>query len=152
MYISHFSELGLAKPIQRSLDEKKYQNPTPIQSKAIPELMNGRDVLGIVQTGTGKTAAFALPILHKLYKNRKNVGSISPRALILAPTRELAIQIGRECKAYGKYLHLRQALIYGGVSQKPQVKALDRGVDIVIATPGRLLDLMNQKCLRLDKV
>ncbi|MFL2655085.1 MAG: DEAD/DEAH box helicase [Alphaproteobacteria bacterium] len=152
MYISHFSELGLAKPIQRALHERKYENPTPIQSKAIPVLMNGRDVLGIAQTGTGKTAAFALPILHKLYKNRKSAESISPRALILAPTRELAIQIGRECKAYGKYLHLRQALIYGGVSQKPQVKALNRGVDIVIATPGRLLDLINQQFLRLDKV
>ena len=152
MYISHFSELGLAKPIQRSLDEKKYQNPTPIQSKAIPELMNGRDVLGVAQTGTGKTAAFALPILHKLYKDRKSEGSISPRALILAPTRELAIQIAQECKAYGKYLHLRQTLVYGGVSQKPQVKALSRGVDIVIATPGRLLDLINQQCLRLDQV
>jgi ATP-dependent RNA helicase RhlE len=150
--ISNFSELGLAEPIQRALNDRKHTTPTPIQDRAIPELMNGRDVLGIAQTGTGKTAAFALPILHQLSRKHENIGPRSTRALVLAPTRELAIQIGEEFRLYGKHLHLRQTVIYGGVGQKPQVNALTRGVDIVIATPGRLLDLMNQKHLRLDAV
>ena len=152
MNIISFSELGLAEPIQRALIARDYLIPTPIQARAIPELLAGRDVLGIAQTGTGKTAAFALPILQQLSKHSGGKCGRSPSALILAPTRELAIQINEEFRGYGQYLHLRHAVIYGGVSQRPQVSALDRGVDIVVATPGRLLDLMSQKRLRLDEV
>jgi len=150
--ISNFSDLGLADPIQRSLTAKNYITPTPIQARAIPELLKGKDVLGIAQTGTGKTAAFALPILQRLSRGQGNRKPRSPRALILAPTRELAIQIGDEFRAYGKHLHLRLSVIFGGVSQVPQVKALGRGVDIVVATPGRLLDLMNQRQISLGAV
>jgi ATP-dependent RNA helicase RhlE len=149
---SKFSDLGLADPIQRALIARNHVVPTPIQAQAIPKLLAGRDMLGIAQTGTGKTAAFALPILHQLSQKRANNGPSSPRALILAPTRELAIQIADEFRAYGKHLHLRQTVIYGGVSQKPQVAALSRGVEIVIATPGRLLDLMGQRRLDLGSV
>ena len=152
MTISNFSDLGLAEPIQRALTAKKYITPTPIQARAIPELLKGKDVLGIAQTGTGKTAAFALPILQRLSRGQGNRKPRSPRALILAPTRELAIQIGDEFRAYGKHLHLRISVIFGGVSQVPQVKALGRGVDIVVATPGRLLDLMNQRQISLGAV
>ena len=147
-----FSELGLADPIIRALNSRNHVVPTPIQAQAIPELLAGRDILGIAQTGTGKTAAFALPILHQLSQTRANNGPRSPRALILAPTRELAIQIADEFRAYSKHLHLRQTVIYGGVNQKPQVKALSRGVEIVTATPGRLLDLMDQGHIALDSV
>ena len=154
-----FSDLGLADPIQRALTTRNHVTPTPIQARAIPHLLAGKDVLGIAQTGTGKTAAFGLPILHRLSRgkptndgNKRNKKWRDPRALILAPTRELAIQIGEEFRAYGKHLHLRQTVIFGGVSQKPQVKDLMRGVDIVIATPGRLLDLMGQRQIRLDAV
>ncbi|MCY4383639.1 MAG: DEAD/DEAH box helicase, partial [Nitrospinae bacterium] len=167
-----FSELGLADPIQRALTGRNHVTPTPIQARAIPELLAGRDMLGIAQTGTGKTAAFALPILQRLsrlhsdesvtrnkrnnFKNRSHNGANKaarrPRALVLAPTRELAIQIGEEFRAYGKNLALRQTVIFGGVSQKPQVSALVRGLDILIATPGRLLDLMEQRHIRLDAI
>ncbi|MCH9020334.1 MAG: DEAD/DEAH box helicase [Proteobacteria bacterium] len=150
--MSNFSELGLAEPILRALNTRNHVIPTPIQARAIPELLAGRDMLGIAQTGTGKTAAFALPILHQLSRKRGNNRPRGPRALVLAPTRELAIQIGDEFRAYGKHLHLRHTVIYGGVSQKPQVSALSRGVDIVIATPGRLLDLMGQRRLGLGAV
>ncbi len=149
---SNFSELGLAEPIRRALNARNHVIPTPIQVRAIPELLTGKDMLGIAQTGTGKTAAFALPILQQLSRKRGNNGARSPRALILAPTRELAIQIGDEFHAYGRHLHLRQTVIVGGVSQKPQVNALSRGVDILIATPGRLLDLMGQRRLGLEAV
>ena len=152
MTISSFSELGLAEPIQRALKTRNHIVPTPIQARAIPILLDGSDILGVAQTGTGKTAAFALPILHKLSQIHLNGGARKPRALVLAPTRELAIQINDEFRAYGQYQHLRQTVIYGGVSQRPQVGALMRGVDIIIATPGRLLDLMGQRRLRLDAV
>jgi len=147
-----FPELGLADPIQRALIARNHVIPTPIQMRAIPELLAGRDMLGIAQTGTGKTAAFALPILHQLSRKRGTNGPRSARALVLAPTRELAIQIGEEFRAYGQHLPLRQTVIYGGVNQKSQVAALSRGVDIVIATPGRLLDLMGQRRLGLEAV
>ena len=155
MINNKFSELGLAEPIQRALNERNHIVPTPIQVKAIPKLLDGCDMLGIAQTGTGKTGAFALPILHKLSRQHGHDGANvphSPRALILAPTRELAIQIDGEVHAYSKYLHLRHCVIYGGVKQNPQVKALARGIDIVIATPGRLLDLMNQREIWLNAV
>ena len=152
MNITSFSELGLAEPIQRALIARNHLIPTPIQAQAIPHLLAGRDMLGIAQTGTGKTAAFALPILQQLSQQNGKKGGRSPRALILAPTRELAIQIGEEFRAYAQHLHLRHTVVYGGVSQRPQVVALARGVEIVVATPGRLLDLMTQKRLRLDEV
>jgi ATP-dependent RNA helicase RhlE len=147
-----FSDLGLADPIQHALKARNHVIPTPIQARAIPQLLAGRDMLGIAQTGTGKTAAFALPILHQLSRKRGPNGRCSPRALVLAPTRELAIQIGDEFRAYGKHLHLRQTVIVGGVSQKPQVDALRRGVETLIATPGRLLDLLGQRRLGLEAV
>ena len=149
---SCFSELGLADPIQRALNDRNHLIPTPIQAQAIPLLLAGRDMVGVAQTGTGKTAAFALPILHQLSQKGGANQPRSPRALILAPTRELAIQIAEEFRAYGKYLSLRQTVICGGVSQKPQVTALTRGVEILVATPGRLLDLMTQRQLGLGKV
>lgn len=145
-----FSGLGLAEPLLRALRAQDYDRPTPIQAQAIPELLAGKDLLGIAQTGTGKTAAFALPILQHLSASRERPGPRTARALILAPTRELAIQIGQAFRDYGRHLSLRQAVIFGGVSQRPQVKALQRGVDILVATPGRLLDLMEQRHLRLD--
>ena len=149
---SKFSDFGLADPIKRALVDRNHVVPTPIQAGAIPELLAGRDMLGIAQTGTGKTAAFALPILHHLSQNHERSSPRSPRALILAPTRELAIQIGDEFRAYGRHLRLRHSVIFGGVNQRPQVNALSRGIDILVATPGRLLDLMNQRHLRLDAI
>ena len=136
-----FSELGVAEPLCRVLAARNYDNPTPIQARAIPLLLQGRDIVGVAQTGTGKTAAFALPILQLLGTPG---GRRGPRALILAPTRELAIQIADGFKAYGANTKLRLAVIFGGVSQRGQVEKLRRGVDIIVATPGRLLDLMNQ--------
>ena len=147
-----FADLGLAEPLLRALAAANYTTPTPIQAQAIPALLEGRDMLGMAQTGTGKTAAFALPILQRLAEQKENPAPKSVRALILAPTRELAVQISDSFKTYGRNLHLRQAVILGGVSQGPQVRSLSRGVDILIATPGRLMDLLNQRHLRLDKV
>jgi len=149
---SSFEGLGLAEPLQRALKAEKYLKPTPIQAQAIPLLTEGKDLLGIAQTGTGKTAAFALPILHRLSLEPAQLVPGSPRALILAPTRELARQIGERFTAYGRKLPLTSAVIFGGVNQHHQVKALKAGVDILIATPGRLLDLCNQRHIRLDKV
>jgi ATP-dependent RNA helicase RhlE len=149
---SDFSAFGLAEPIQRALRARNHLVPTPIQARAIPALLAGRDMLGIAQTGTGKTAAFALPILHHLAGKPAGKGPRGPRALILAPTRELAIQIADEFAQYGRALDLSQTVIIGGVGQHPQVKALARGVDILIATPGRLLDLLSQRRVRLDAV
>ena len=146
-----FSELGLAAPLLRALRTENYSAPTPIQARAIPMLLDGRDLLGLAQTGTGKTAAFALPILQRLSEIDRRAVSRRPSALILAPTRELAIQIAEGFKAYGRHLPLRHSVIYGGVGQNPQVKALRRGVDILVATPGRLLDLMEQGHLLLDR-
>ncbi|VAW21033.1 ATP-dependent RNA helicase RhlE [hydrothermal vent metagenome] len=148
----NFSGLGLGEPILRALQKKNYTEPTPIQAQAIPELLSGGDMMGIAQTGTGKTAAFALPILHQLNLSQSEGGKRKPKALILAPSRELAIQISDEIRAYGQFLALRQTVIVGGVSQKSQVSALQRGVDIIISTPGRLLDLMNQRHVQLDEV
>ena len=139
-----FADLGLADPILRALHDRDHDTPTPIQARAIPRLLDDIDLLGIAQTGTGKTGAFALPLLHTLSRGHGEGKRKHARALILAPTRELAIQIGDEIHAYGKYLHLRHAVIFGGVSQHAQVTKLRRGVDIIVATPGRLLDLMEQ--------
>lgn len=149
---STFADLGLAEPILRALASRDHVTPTPIQAQAIPYILNGEDLLGIAQTGTGKTAAFALPILHELNKEQARSKYRDPRALILAPTRELAIQIADEFHLYGRQLALRQAVIFGGVSQHTQTKNLRRGVDIIIATPGRLLDLMEQGHVVLDEI
>ena len=147
-----FETLNLINPICRAVYEEKYTLPTPIQEKAIPHLVQGRDLLGCAQTGTGKTAAFALPILQRLEQNRGVTGPKDVRTLILAPTRELAAQISESFRIYGRYLKIRQAVVFGGVRPNLQIRALSRGVDILVATPGRLLDLFNQRQLRLDKV
>ena len=150
-----FAATGLAAPLLRTLMARGHDRPTPIQAQAIPELLRRKDLLGIAQTGTGKTGAFSLPILHHLHAWKQDEaprGPRAPKALILAPTRELAIQIGAEMRAYGQGLGLKQTVIYGGVSQQAQITALARGVDIVIATPGRLLDLHRQRKARFDQI
>jgi ATP-dependent RNA helicase RhlE len=145
-----FSELKLLPEIHQALAEVDYTVPTPIQAQSIPHLLEGRDLLGCAQTGTGKTAAFALPILNRLgSQNRRSVPKC-PRVLVLAPTRELASQIGDSFLTYGRFLKLRTTVIFGGVGQGRQVQSLSRGVHILVATPGRLLDLMNQGHVRLD--
>ena len=145
-----FRELGLIAPILNALTEQGYETPSPIQRKAIPPALQGRDVLGCAQTGTGKTCAFATPILQRLNKNKVSGRPI--RSLILTPTRELAIQIGESFQAYGRHLKLRSAVIFGGVGQNPQVEALKQGVDILIATPGRLEDLHQQGFVDVSKL
>ncbi len=152
MSTSSFVELGVAEPLRRALTAEGYTDPTPIQTQAIPVLLEGRDILGLAQTGTGKTAAFSLPLLQRLCAVHQQREHKCVRALVLAPTRELAIQIGDSIRAYGRFMHLRHTVIVGGVSQHPQMKALASGVDILVATPGRLLDHMNQGNVRLDKV
>ncbi|HEY3776815.1 MAG TPA: DEAD/DEAH box helicase [Rhizomicrobium sp.] len=144
-----FLTLGVAEPLRRALAADNYLQPTPIQTAAIPLVLAGRDVVGIAQTGTGKTAAFGLPLLQRLADERVQAGPQSARALILAPTRELAIQIHDSLRSYGRHLSLRHAVIVGGVTQSRQVEALRRGVDVLVATPGRLLDLVAQKHIRL---
>lgn len=148
-----FAKLNLIEPILRALKQEGYQTPTPIQEKAIPVILSKRDVLGCAQTGTGKTAAFAIPILQMIFQDRNR--ERKPRtieALILTPTRELAIQIGESFDAYGKYTGLKHTEIFGGVSQKGQTDALQGGVDILVATPGRLLDLLGQKLVNLHHI
>jgi len=159
-----FAQLGLCQPIVSALTKSGYSRPTPIQQKAIPPALAGRDVLGCAQTGTGKTAAFALPILQRLMNAggskqpvsaahpKARPGAGAPRALVLSPTRELATQICDSLETYGAGTGLRATAIYGGVSQVHQVRAMSRGVDIVVATPGRLMDLMEQRLIRLDAV
>jgi ATP-dependent RNA helicase RhlE len=147
-----FTTLGVAEPILRALAAENYTIPTPIQAKAIPALLAGRDLLGIAQTGTGKTAAFGIPLLQKL-----SIGHVPPKpreakSLILAPTRELAVQIEQSLRTYGRFLNLKMAVILGGVSQNSQINATKHGVDILVATPGRLLDLINQRHIKLDNV
>lgn len=147
-----FEELNLIPALQQALAEEEYVTPTPIQAQTIPPALEGRDILGCAQTGTGKTAAFALPILNRLGQHNRRAVSARPIALILAPTRELAIQIEESLSTYGRHLRLRQALVYGGVSQLKQVRSLKRGAHIVVATPGRLLDLINQGHLTLENL
>ncbi|MBK9174838.1 MAG: DEAD/DEAH box helicase [Flavobacteriales bacterium] len=145
-----FNQLGLIEPILKALQEEGYTHPTPIQEQAIPHLAQGRDLLGCAQTGTGKTAAFAIPILQELHQKPAAGPKKAIRVLILTPTRELAIQIGESFTSYGRHLGLKHSVIFGGVGQKPQTDALHRGVDIVVATPGRLLDLMSQGYVHLN--
>jgi ATP-dependent RNA helicase RhlE len=155
-----FSQLGLSTPLQKAIRDSGYTTPTPIQLQAIGPVLAGRDLLGCAQTGTGKTAAFALPILDRLVLNTTNAskdrgfrGPRPIRVLVLTPTRELAAQVGESFRTYGKHLpQIASTVIFGGVGQMPQVQALHRGVDIVVACPGRLLDLINQGHVKLDKV
>jgi ATP-dependent RNA helicase RhlE len=147
-----FTDLGLAEPLLHALAAEGYTTPTPIQAQSIPHLLEGRDVLGLAQTGTGKTAAFALPILHRLDLIKKRAQPKSARVLVLTPTRELAVQVGESFRTYGSQYRLRHALVFGGVGMVPQVKSMAGGVDVLVATPGRLLDLMNQGAIRLDSV
>ncbi|CEQ15965.1 DEAD/DEAH box helicase [Paraclostridium sordellii] len=148
-----FTDLDIIKPIQKALKEEGYLKPTPIQSKSITPLLEGRDLLGCAQTGTGKTASFAIPIIQQIYNDKKALkGKRTIKAVILAPTRELAIQIEENFAAYARYTNIKSLVIFGGVSQNAQTKALKQGVDILIATPGRMIDLYNQKFLKLNDV
>ncbi len=148
-----FQELNISEPILKALINKKYETPTPIQEQAIPVALSGQDLLGIAQTGTGKTAAFAIPIIQKISCLQPKKGQKREiKALILTPTRELAIQIDECFRDYAQYTDLRHTVIFGGVNQRPQVEQLKRGIDILIATPGRLLDLINQKYISLEHI
>jgi len=149
---TNFQTLGLIEPLLRAIEEEGYTTPTPIQAESIPIVLQGKDLLGCAQTGTGKTAAFTLPILQLLVKNKTGERRKKIRSLIVTPTRELAIQIGESFNAYGRHTGLNCTVIFGGVGQGPQVTALRNGVDVVIATPGRLLDLMNQGHLNIREV
>ncbi|HSR04131.1 MAG TPA: DEAD/DEAH box helicase [Proteiniclasticum sp.] len=147
-----FTEMNLTIPIQKALKDEGYTEATPIQEQSIPELLEGKDLMGCAQTGTGKTAAFALPILEALSKKQTFNGKRRIKTLVLAPTRELAIQIAESFKGYSKYLNLKTTVIFGGVSQNPQTVTLTKGIDILVATPGRLLDLIQQKYINLSQV
>jgi ATP-dependent RNA helicase RhlE len=150
--LTSFTELGLSTPIMRALTDERYETPTPIQAQTIPHVMASRDVVGIAQTGTGKTAAFALPILHHLSKHQKRAERKTCRVLVLSPTRELSGQIVDSFKTYGRHLRLQVTLAIGGVPIGRQRSALSNGADVLVATPGRLLDLVNNGALRLDHV
>jgi ATP-dependent RNA helicase RhlE len=150
--LTQFSDLQLSEPLLRALAAEGYESPTPIQARAIPSLLDGKDLLGIAQTGTGKTAAFALPILQRLSASAERPARGTCRALILSPTRELAAQIGDSFRAYGKFMKLSRAVVFGGVSLNKQIDILRGGVDIVVATPGRLVDLIERRALTLAKV
>ena len=149
-----FTDLKIIKPILDALNEEGYTKPTPIQQGAIPYILAGKDLLGCAQTGTGKTAAFAIPMLQLLAKpkTQESSGHRPIRALILTPTRELAIQIQESFNAYGRHLRLKNLVVFGGVNQNPQTDALKRGVDVLVATPGRLLDLISQGYIRLNEI
>ena len=151
MYSDHFKNFSLNQPILRALSEEGYEKPTPVQQAAIPEVLAGNDLLATAQTGTGKTAAFALPMLHMLHE-RKPRGSTYIRALILTPTRELALQIEASFRTYGRHLPLRTAVVLGGVPAASQIRALKKNPDILVATPGRLLDLHSQGYIRLGRI
>ncbi len=145
-----FNNLQLIEPVLQALSKEGYTTPTPIQQKSIPVILERKDLLGCAQTGTGKTAAFTLPVLQLLHQDQQEHKGI--RALVLTPTRELAIQIGESITAYGRFLNIRHHVIFGGVPQNSQVQAIKRGVDILVATPGRLLDLMQQRIVHLDDI
>lgn len=148
-----FTDLGLSPSILRAIEEEGYTSPTPIQEKSIPAVLKGGDLLAAAQTGTGKTAGFTLPILQRLTSNTKaSSGKRQLRVLILTPTRELAAQVQESVVTYGKYTGLKSTVIFGGVGANPQIKAISAGLDILVATPGRLLDLMSQKCVSLDAI
>lgn len=152
MVSDSFSALALAEPIQRALKDLGYTTPSPIQNAAIPALLRGEDLLACAQTGTGKTAAFALPILHKLLFMPQETRPGKVTTLVLTPTRELAVQVAESFAKYGKHIQFNLATVFGGVSAGPQIKALRQGLDVLVATPGRLLDLMSQKCVDLSSL
>ena len=148
-----FKDLGIIEPILKALEQEGYTHPTPIQKQAIPILLGGKDLLGVAQTGTGKTAAFAVPIIQQIYNEQPTHGRQRKiKALVVTPTRELAIQIGESFTAYGKFTGIRNTVIFGGVKQGKQTQALKNGVDVLVATPGRLLDLMNQGYISLRDI
>ena len=145
-----FEDLAIIEPVLKALRKEEYSIPTPVQEKAIPLILNRKDVLGSAQTGTGKTAAFAIPIIQHLYHdNTRNAKRPQTKALVITPTRELAIQIGESFSTYGSYTNIRNTVIFGGVKQGPQEVALRIGVDVLVATPGRLLDLINQGIIKI---
>ncbi|MGB2131721.1 MAG: DEAD/DEAH box helicase, partial [Marinobacterium sp.] len=146
-----FASLGLSDAILKAISEQGYDAPSPIQQQAIPAVLEGRDVMAAAQTGTGKTAGFTLPMLERLSKGER-AGANQARVLILTPTRELAAQVAESVATYGKYLQLRSTVVFGGVKINPQMMALRKGVDILIATPGRLLDLYSQNAVRFDRL
>ena len=150
--MTSFKDFGLAEPITRALSEEKYISPTPIQTQTIPFALSRRDVVGIAQTGTGKTAAFALPILHQLFTERRPPTHKTCRVLVLCPTRELAGQVLDSFRTYGRHLRITTALAIGGVSMGPQIRAVSNGVDVLVATPGRLLDLVRSNAFNLGRV
>src|SRR2546423_10510512 len=147
-----FRALNLSPKILQAVQDAGYTEPTPIQVVAIPHILAGHDLIGIAQTGTGKTAAFVLPILTKLALSRQNGQRGGTRALVVAPTRELVVQIEENVRAYAKHLPLRMATVFGGVSEGPQIEALRSGVDLVVATPGRLIELMGQRAADLSRI
>ncbi len=149
-----FSELGLIEPLQKAVAHEGYTTPTPIQEQAIPVVLAGRDILGCAQTGTGKTASFVLPLLQRMHEQKQADGIKGHplKALILTPTRELATQIHESIENYGRFLNLKSVVIFGGVSQSRQVSDLRRGCDFIVATPGRLMDLMNQNYIVLNGI
>src|SRR5690606_19975948 len=147
-----FETLGLSPALLRALAENGYATPTPIQAQAIPLALAGRDLLGAAQTGTGKTAAFGLPLLQRLAKETPAKGPRKPRALVLVPTRELAVQVAESLKTYGRHLRLNVTMLFGGVGMQPQVDNLRRGVDILVACPGRLIDHLERGTAKLDAV
>jgi len=148
--MTNFSDFNLAEPILKALTKLQYTNPTPIQAQAIPHLLEGKDLLGCAQTGTGKTAAFALPILNKIFHKKASLQPKQAETLILTPTRELAVQIFENFKEYGQNMQFKVAVVYGGVSIGPQIRDVQNGVDVLIATPGRLLDLISQRKLSIQ--
>ena len=154
-HLTQFTDLGLAKPLLKALAEKGYKEPTPIQAQAIPVVLQGKDVMGAAQTGTGKTAAFSLPLLQRMMKHENP--STSParhpvRALVLLPTRELAVQVAQQVELYAKYTNLRSTVVFGGMDMKPQTAELKKGVEVLVATPGRLLDHIEAKNAVLNQV
>jgi len=150
---SGFDSLGLAAPLLQAIQESGYTEPTPIQAKSIPVVLEGRDILAAAQTGTGKTAGFTLPILHTLFETRTSKPKAGkPRCLVLSPTRELAAQIEASVQVYGKHVPIRSTVVFGGVNIERQIRTFKKSVDIVIATPGRLLDLVNRRHLDLSLV
>ena len=149
----NFEELKIIEPILRALKKENYTEPTSIQEKAIPLILNKKDVLGSAQTGTGKTAAFAIPILQHLFlDHQRKHKPLKINSLIITPTRELAIQIAESFTTYGQFTGIKNTVVFGGVKQGPQTRALNKGVDVLVATPGRLLDLINQGFIKLNDV
>ena len=147
-----FKELNLLQPLEQAIEEEGYTVPTPIQEQAIPAALAGQDILGCAQTGTGKTAAFCLPILNLLVSQEQKAVSKRPLVLVLSPTRELAVQIGESFATYGRHVEISHTVVYGGVGQESQVEAIEQGVHVLVATPGRLLDLIGQDCVYLNRL